>query len=237
MGVIQAAAPEQEAEVIALWEAWALTRPWNDPVADYRRAVDGAASAVLVMREGGRLAGSVMVGHDGHRGWVYYLAVAPAQRRRGIGRRLMAEAEAWLKAAGAPKLLLMVREGNDAALAFYDAIGLERQPVITFGRFLNDGSADKAVAGDWLRVDELRCTGKFVPTQFEGRLADGRPLYIRQRHGPVTIGIGPVGGTGGDAVSAEQQIEVYASHDDPAEVLVAACHACRLIPPERVPGL
>lgn len=79
-----------------------------------------------------------MAGLDGHRGWIYYLAVAPDCRRRGLGRALMAAAESWLRALGAPKLQLMVREGNDEALAFYEALGINRQPVITLGRFLID---------------------------------------------------------------------------------------------------
>ena len=132
------AGPENEAEVIALWEACGLTRPWNDPAADFARAVAGPASAVLLLREGDALAASAMVGCDGHRGWVYYLAVAPARRRAGLGRAMMDAAEAWLRARGAPKLQLMVREDNDAALHFYEALGLERQKVVTLGRFLGE---------------------------------------------------------------------------------------------------
>jgi ribosomal protein S18 acetylase RimI-like enzyme len=123
-------------EVIALWEACGLTRPWNDPAADFARATGGPASAVLLLREGHKLAASVMVGHDGHRGWVYYLAVAPGRRRAGLGRKAMDAAEAWLRTRGAPKLQLMVREDNEAALAFYESLGLERQKVVTLGRFL-----------------------------------------------------------------------------------------------------
>jgi ribosomal protein S18 acetylase RimI-like enzyme len=89
---------------------------------------------VLLTEDG---VGSVMVGLDGHRGWIYYLAVAPKARRRGIGRALMSAAEAWLRQQGAPKLQLMVRQGNDEALAFYAALGLEQQPVVTLGRFLD----------------------------------------------------------------------------------------------------
>jgi ribosomal protein S18 acetylase RimI-like enzyme len=127
---------EDREEVIALWEGCGLTRPWNDPAADFDRAVEGATSAILLLRDGDALAASVMVGCDGHRGWVYYLAVAPDRQRQGLGRRMMAEAEAWLRAHGAPKIQLMVRDSNDAALAFYEALGLERQPVVTLGRFL-----------------------------------------------------------------------------------------------------
>jgi ribosomal protein S18 acetylase RimI-like enzyme len=130
--------------VIALWEACGLTRPWNDPQADFAQALAGPSSTILVLRDEageagqGDLAGSVMVGFDGHRGWVYYLAVAPARQRSGLGRVLMAAAEAWLRARGAPKIQLMVRADNSAALGFYEALGLERQPVVTLGRFLKD---------------------------------------------------------------------------------------------------
>ena len=122
--------------VIALWEACGLTRPWNDPALDFHRALDGDTSTILLLRDGDRLAASVMAGFDGHRGWVYYLAVAPHHRRQGLGRVMMAAAEAWLRAKGAPKLQLMVRGSNDEALGFYEALGLERQDVVTLGRFL-----------------------------------------------------------------------------------------------------
>jgi ribosomal protein S18 acetylase RimI-like enzyme len=125
-----------EAAVIVLWEACGLTRPWNDPALDFRRAVEGATSAVLILRDGEALAASVMVGSDGHRGWVYYLAVAPDRRREGLGRQLMDAAEAWLRDRGAPKLQLMVRTSNAEALGFYEALGLVRQEVVTLGRFL-----------------------------------------------------------------------------------------------------
>ena len=124
------------AALVALWEACGLTRPWNDPARDARLAMDGATSAVLGMRDGDALIASVMVGFDGHRGWVYYLAVAPDRRREGLGRQLMEAAEAWLRERDAPKLQLMVRTGNEAALGFYRALGLEAQEVVTFGRFL-----------------------------------------------------------------------------------------------------
>lgn len=120
----------------ALWEACGLTRPWNDPQRDARLAIEGATSAILGLRDGEALIASVMVGFDGHRGWVYYLAVAPDRRRQGLGRQLMAAAEAWLRDRGAPKLQLMVRTSNEAALGFYEALGLERQEVVTLGRFL-----------------------------------------------------------------------------------------------------
>lgn len=124
--------------VIALWEACGLTRPWNDPAKDLSLARDAADSVVLVARENGGIRGSVMTGFDGHRGWVYYLAVHPDAQRRGIGRALMTAAAAWLADRGAPKIQLMVREENTEAIGFYEALGMIRQPVVTLGRRLDD---------------------------------------------------------------------------------------------------
>lgn len=134
--MIRDATPADAAATIALWHACGLTRPWNDPQADFDRAVGGPASAVLVAERDGAIVGSVMLGYDGHRGWVYYVAVAAKSRRTGLGRALMAAAEARLRTLGAPKLQLMVREGNTEALAFYQALGLTDQKVVTLGRFL-----------------------------------------------------------------------------------------------------
>jgi ribosomal protein S18 acetylase RimI-like enzyme len=132
---IEAARSEDALAVVELWRRCGLTRPWNDPGADFARAVEGPASAVLLLRGPEGLAASVMVGFDGHRGWVYYLAVDPALQRRGLGRRMMVEAEAWLRSRGAPKIQLMVRADNAAAIGFYEALGLSRQEVVTLGRF------------------------------------------------------------------------------------------------------
>ena len=137
-----APAPSADAAaVVALWAACGLTRPWNDPDTDFARALAGATSTVLVARRDGAVTGSVMVGYDGHRGWVYYLAVDPVARREGLGRALMAAAEAWLHAHGAPKIQLMVRDANTSAGAFYEALGFTRQPVTTWGRFIDEGAA------------------------------------------------------------------------------------------------
>lgn len=134
--ILDATAADRAA-VVALWQEAGLTRPWNDPGADFDRAVAGASSTILLLRDGDALLGSAMVGEDGHRGWVYYLAVADVARGQGHGRALMAAAESWLRARGCPKLQLMVREGNAAAIGFYRALGLEPQPVVTLGRFLH----------------------------------------------------------------------------------------------------
>lgn len=123
--------------VVALWEACGLTRPWNDPRRDFRLAVAGETSDVLVMCNNDVICGAIMVGFDGHRGWVYYLAVHPDKRLLGFGRTLMSAAEDWLRAKSAPKIQLMVRNDNLEARQFYEAIGYELQTVQTLGKRLS----------------------------------------------------------------------------------------------------
>ena len=122
---------------ITLWHAAGLTRPWNDPASDFELALANPTSAILLAHHNAELVGSVMVGFDGHRGWVYYLASDPGRRFGGIGRALMIAAEDWLKARGCPKIQLMVRTDNSAALGFYAAIGYAEQDVVTIGRRLD----------------------------------------------------------------------------------------------------
>jgi ribosomal protein S18 acetylase RimI-like enzyme len=134
--MISAATPTEAPAVVALWQTCGLTRPWNDPQADFELALAGPRSTVLLARKKDAINGSVMVGFDGHRGWVYYLAVAPARQREGIGRALMTAAEAWLRERDAPKIQLMVRADNADAVSFYQAIDYAPQDVVTLGKFL-----------------------------------------------------------------------------------------------------
>ena len=136
LAIGEAGAADGEA-VIGLWQACGLTRPWNDPLSDFRLALSADGSTVLAARIGAVVVGTIMVGFDGHRGWVYYLAVNPESRRAGLGRALMTAAEAWLVARGCPKIQLMVRQDNAQALGFYEAIGLTPQPVVVLGRRLD----------------------------------------------------------------------------------------------------
>ena len=120
--------------VVQLWRDAGLTRPWNDPVADAELALESASSTVLLACLKGVLVGSVMVGFDGHRGWVYYLAVAETHRGRGFGEGLMRAAEHWLIDRRSPKLQLMVRSDNSATMGFYKAIGYNQEPVIVLSK-------------------------------------------------------------------------------------------------------
>lgn len=143
MDHVRAATPADVAALIDLWQACGLVRPWNPPAADIALARGRPNSDILVAERGGRIVGSVMVGHDGHRGWVYYVAVAPDARRRALGRRLMAAAEAWVRECGVRKLELMVRDSNASVAAFYRAIGYRQEPVLVFARWLDGTEPDR----------------------------------------------------------------------------------------------
>lgn len=109
--------------VVAVWHAAGVARPWNDPTRDLAFARKGEHSTVLVGESGGRIVATAMVGQDGHRGWVYYLAVDPSVQAHGIGRSMMTAVEDWLTAQGVWKIQLLVRSDNAAAKGFYEHLG------------------------------------------------------------------------------------------------------------------
>ena len=123
--------------MIALWQRCGLTRPWNDPAADIAMARRGPNAAVLAGRDGGSVVASVLVGHDGHRGWVYYVAVDPDHRHKGYGRAIMDAAEQWLRARGIEKLQLMVRPDNTGVKAFYQSLDFIEQERVVYAKWLD----------------------------------------------------------------------------------------------------
>jgi ribosomal protein S18 acetylase RimI-like enzyme len=124
-------------EVIALWQRCGLTRPWNDPEADIALARRRPNSTVLIGRDGATIVATAMVGHDGHRGWVYYVAVDPDHRAQGHGRTIMRASEDWLRRAGIAKLQLLVRRENTRAGAFYQSLGYSESQSIMFAKWLD----------------------------------------------------------------------------------------------------
>ena len=125
------------AAVVALWQACGLTRPWNDPAADIALARRGANSVVLVGRDADAIVASVMVGYDGHRGWVYYVAVDPDRRHKKYGRVIMDAAENWLRQRGIEKMQLMVRSDNTGVKAFYEQLGYLEQERVVYAKWLD----------------------------------------------------------------------------------------------------
>ena len=131
-----------EAAVVALWERCGLLRPWNDPRRDISRKLRVQPELFLVGVIDGRLVATAMAGYDGHRGWVNYLAVDPDDRRRGLGRALMKEAERRLRELGCPKINVQVRRTNAGVAEFYSRLGYAEDDVVSLGKRLEqDGPA------------------------------------------------------------------------------------------------
>jgi ribosomal protein S18 acetylase RimI-like enzyme len=124
-------------EVTRLWQRCGLTREWNDPAGDIALARKENNATVLLGRRDGALVASVLVGHDGHRGWVYYVSVDPDHRLKDYGREIMTAAEDWLRERGIAKLQLMVRDDNARVHAFYEALGYYDQKRVTFAKWLD----------------------------------------------------------------------------------------------------
>lgn len=138
MSVIAPLRAEDASAAVALWEECGLTRPWNDARGDFALALATPGSAILGMRNaGGVLIGTVMLGFDRHRGWIYYLAISPARRGEGLARALVNAAENQLRKQGAPAVRLMVRQDNPAS-GFYSALGYALNDVIVMGKRLDD---------------------------------------------------------------------------------------------------
>lgn len=116
--------------VIRLWTEAGVTRPWNDPRRDIELCRKGSHSTILVGLNAGAIVTTVQVGEDGHRGWVYYVAVQPELQGSGMGRRIMQAAEDWLRARGIWKLNLLVRADNLKVIEFYQRLGYRDTSVV-----------------------------------------------------------------------------------------------------------
>jgi ribosomal protein S18 acetylase RimI-like enzyme len=122
-------------EIVALWRSvFADDPPWNDPYDVIERKQSVQADLFLVGILDDRVAGTVLAGFDGVRGWVHHLAVLPELRRRGIASLLMDRAEESLLALGCPKLNLQVRRSNADVVAFYESREYAIDDVISFGK-------------------------------------------------------------------------------------------------------
>jgi ribosomal protein S18 acetylase RimI-like enzyme len=137
--------PEDTATVIALWRHCGLVHVNNDPGKDIIRKSKVRPDLFIVGLSEGAIVASVMVGYEGHRGWINYLAVSPDHQRKGYGRVLMEEAERLLRKEGCPKINLQVRTTNAAVLAFYETIGYGRDEVTSLGKRLEHDNLPQSI--------------------------------------------------------------------------------------------
>ena len=133
----------QRSGVIGLWEEiFAGDSPWNEPGAVIAAKVREHPELFFVASGDGRVLGTVMAGYDGHRGWIYALAVSPDHRGQGIARGLMKRAEAALAALGGVKVNLQVRGGNEGVAAFYGKLGYAVEDRISMRKPLGPFAED-----------------------------------------------------------------------------------------------
>lgn len=134
--IIRAATLDDTQSIIKIWEECKLTRPWNNPNDDITNALTTSTSTILLLCDDSQIIGTVMVGYDGHRGWIYYLAVRTEFRKKRYGKQLMQEAEKWLKSRNVPKLMLMIRNSNEEVKSFYEACEYKDDEVIVMAKWL-----------------------------------------------------------------------------------------------------
>jgi ribosomal protein S18 acetylase RimI-like enzyme len=129
--------------VIALWtKVFAYTAPHNDPGTVIRHKLAVQRDLFFVALQGGVLVGAVMGGYDGHRGWVYSLAVGPEARRRGVGTALMRRVERELAMRDCPKINLQVLASNAGTVEFYRKLGYAVEERISMGKLLASPSSE-----------------------------------------------------------------------------------------------
>jgi ribosomal protein S18 acetylase RimI-like enzyme len=123
--------------VAALWdEVFGYQGAHNAPDAVIRQKVESEDGLFFVAAADGRVVGTAMGGYDGHRGWIYTVAVATGLRRRGVGTALVRRVEEELAARGCPKVNLQVRAENAAVVAFYERLGYRVEPRVSMGKLL-----------------------------------------------------------------------------------------------------
>ena len=193
--IIRIYAPADQEAVVRLWKDCSLVVPPNDPIKDIARKIRFQKDLFLVAVREGKLVGTVMAGYEGRRGWINYLAVSPAHQRRGIGRRLIQEAENRLLALGCPKVNLMVRRSNTQVIKFYRNLGFSPDDVVSLGKRLPKVPSDPGASyiirpaqpGDmgWVvyRHGALYAEEYRWDEQFEGLVADIVAKFIRD-HDP-----------------------------------------------------
>ncbi len=164
------------AAVIELWTACGLIRPWNDPVADIARARASPQSEIFVSEDSDGIAASVMVGDDGHRGWLHYLAVAESRRHQGLGRKIVRHAENWLRKQGASKVELMIRADNRPANGFYQSIDYQTEPRVVMAHWLDSKAGRKAAEG----INQIEITITYLQMLERPKTAPVHPPSIGQ---------------------------------------------------------
>jgi ribosomal protein S18 acetylase RimI-like enzyme len=122
-------------QMMALWETvFGYEAAHNHPKAVIDKKLDANDELFFVAVAGDSVIGTIMAGYDGHRGWIYSVAVSPSHRRKGIGTRLVMHAEQALTRKGCMKINLQIMEGNERVAAFYSSLGFAVEKRVSMGK-------------------------------------------------------------------------------------------------------
>lgn len=144
--VIRPYTPTDLSQVIDLWVKTGLVVAQNDPAKDIARKLNVDPDLFLLGISHNRVIGTVMVGYEGHRGWINYLAVDPQQQRCGVGQMLMSAAESELAKRGCPKVNLQIRRSNKGVIEFYESMGYREDDVVSLGKRIDQDEIREDIA-------------------------------------------------------------------------------------------
>lgn len=136
--IVPYADPTHRSQVIALWRTvFGYETAHNDPSLAIDKKLGAADGLLFVATVGSDVVGTAMAGYDGHRGWLYSIAVHPAARRKGVGAALVRHAEQALAQRGCMKINLQLLATNEVTAAFYETLGYKAEPRISMGKVLS----------------------------------------------------------------------------------------------------
>lgn len=135
---------EDESQVVDLWgKTVGDAAPHNDPILSINMKLKKDPELFLVAVIDDTVVGTMMGGFDGHRGWIYSLAVVPSHRRRGIATQLIRRVEELLEEMGCQKVNLQIRESNSEVVSFYESAGYSVENNISMGKRMYEQRNDR----------------------------------------------------------------------------------------------
>lgn len=172
----------------SLWKSCDLTRPWNDTASDIQLALTARESTILVGEFDDKIISSVMCGFDGHRGWLYYVAVHPDHQKKGLSRKMTVAGEDWLRERGCPKVEVIIREGNKAVQSIYEKLDYKVEPRVLMSKWLKQPPAPHTDTTPEIRVAITYLEMTERPTKVPAPLPSiGKPVSLTRIH-DMTVG-------------------------------------------------